>query len=521
MKVAANAQPTCVTTPPTPLRSPENNDPYAPPVDLTPGIVNRKTHPLHSDGDIKINRIIDWFMDSEGKPLMLTNMLDVETGGHPDHIHVRRWSHDTLQFLINGKPFLIDMKENRDPRQELWITANGGDDTIIIDDDLGIGVSIDSGDGDDYIQAGAGRTRLFGGKGDDFIRLGSGLGYAAGGDGDDTIIGGTGNNVIYGNNGNDRLYAGFGPSTKQNYLDGGNGNDELLAGSGHSVLHGGNGDDHLTGYDSTTFYTGKGHDHLWLNQRDDRIYAKATDHFARDRGSAFTEVKPSNAGSQGFTLSVPENTSTDEHIQQLEQGLADDFEFLRSSPAGQSLLKKMDELAVVNRGPVTITPAVLAENLYAFGSTELNELTDEQRQNSDESIAGFITKEGTPGAHADRATIDYGPVSILENIERNNTVVPVTALFHEMVHAYNGATGTRLRGHTQESPGENGLVENIELQAIGVPNDGNPFDFDNDPSTPPNTVNPAPFTENALNAEMGKPLRRKYDWPASPQGDGQ
>jgi dipeptidase D len=36
------------------------------------------------------------------------------------------------------------------------------------------------------------------------------------------------------------------------------------------------------------------------------------------------------------------------------------------------------------------------------------------------------------------------------------------------------------------------------------------FDFDNDPSTPPTSTNPAPFTENSLNHEMGTPLRQRY-----------
>jgi hypothetical protein len=38
--------------------------------------------------------------------------------------------------------------------------------------------------------------------------------------------------------------------------------------------------------------------------------------------------------------------------------------------------------------------------------------------------------------------------------------------------------------------------------------------------TPPTTINPLPFTENALNAEMGKPLRRAYTIETSEQGDG-
>ncbi|WP_373460780.1 M91 family zinc metallopeptidase [Pseudomonas sp. W3I7] len=37
-----------------------------------------------------------------------------------------------------------------------------------------------------------------------------------------------------------------------------------------------------------------------------------------------------------------------------------------------------------------------------------------------------------------------------------------------------------------------------------------PFDFDNDPSTPPTTINPEHFTENGMHREMGRPLRKSY-----------
>jgi hypothetical protein len=99
-------------------------------------------------------------------------------------------------------------------------------------------------------------------------------------------------------------------------------------------------------------------------------------------------------------------------------------------------------------------------------------------------------------------------------------MVPVTALFHEMAHAYNGATGTFLMDETREAPGEDGLVSNVERQAVGLPSDAEPFDFDNAPSTPPSTINPKPFTENTLNEEMGKPMRQSYLWTPSDQGRG-
>ena len=460
-----------------------------------------------------ISREISWNPSDPENPQILMNRLVVETGDGVDHIHLRTWPGDKLQFIINGRSYVLDAKAQQGPEQGLWIQTKGGNDTVTIDDDVEIRVDVDAGDGDDYVQAGGARSRLYGGRGNDVLRLGSGLGYAEGNDGDDTIIGGRGNAVMYGNKGKDRLYAGFGVATKQSYLDGGDGKDKLYAGSGHTVLHGGNDDDHLVGHDSTTFYTGKGRDHIWNNLSKDRIYADANDHFDRSQGSAFTEVKPSNAGKQGFTVQQADEDFT--------QRVADDFEFLRSSPAGQQALSQMDELAAVNGGKVTIKPVSFGANSYRFGSTERENLTPEAAKKIGEAAFGHI-QNGVAGFRADRATINFDAPSIRESADRTSTGVPVTGLFHEIAHAYNGATGTFLAGETTEypAPGKSGSADNSELQAVGLSNDAEPSDLDDNPSTPPSVINPYPFTENALNEEMGKPLRRSYLFKPSPQGKG-
>ncbi|KTC12723.1 type I secretion target [Pseudomonas marginalis ICMP 9505] len=283
--------------------------PYDPPSDLEPWGLSVRLHPLLEKSDVKISREIAWDTADPEKPKIVSNRLVVETGDNADHIHVRSWPGEKLQFIVNGKSYVVDAKAKDGTEQGLFINARGGNDTVIVDDDVKLALDVDGGDGDDHLQAGGGRSRLYGQSGNDLIRLGSGIGYAEGNDGDDTIINGKGNAVIYGNKGNDRLYAGFGAPTKQTYLDGGDGKDWLYAGSGHTVLHGGNDDDHLIGHDSTTFYTGEGNDHVMRNLRKDRIDAGANDHFDRTQGSAYTEVKPSNAGENGFTVAEKEGAS--------------------------------------------------------------------------------------------------------------------------------------------------------------------------------------------------------------------
>lgn len=83
-----------------------------------------------------------------------------------------------------------------------------------------------------------------------------------------------------------------------------------------------------------------------------------------------------------------------------------------------------------------------------------------------------------------------------------------------MGHAYNGATGTHLPGRTLEhSPSDpefSDRIPNSEFQVVGLPNSAQPYDFDNDPTTPPTITNPEHFTENDMLRELGLPERKSY-----------
>lgn len=488
---------------------PDKPSPYEPPSDLTPG-QNVRTHTLLEKDDVTFRREIVWDADDLETPKIVLNRIVVETGDGADQVHVRTWAGDKLQFTINGKSYLLDATQKEGPEQGLWIKTNGGNDSVIIDDDVKIRVDVDGGDGDDCMQAGGGRTRLYGEHGNDFLRLGSGLGYAEGNDGDDTMIGGTGNAVMYGNKGRDRMYGGLGSATKQSHLDGGDDEDQMYSGNGHTVMHGGNGDDLMVGHDRTTFYTGKGKDRIWNNRLKDRIYAGANDVFDRTQGSAFTEVKPTNAGQQGFRV---------EGAEDFQQHVADDFEFFRSSPLGQQALKQMDRLAESTGGQVTVSESSFGSE-YQYYSAQLDNSTPEDDQIGYSAQGYFLN--GVPGSPADLAWIDYNPAAIQESADRTFIITPAITLFHEIGHGYNGVTGTRLTGKTTErpEPGKSFSVENEERQVVGLPSDADPIDLDNDPSTPPDTINPKPFTENALHEEMGKSSRPGYAFRPSAQGAG-
>lgn len=494
--------------------------PYEPPKDLKPGALNVRTHSLLENNDVKFNREVVWdTSDPKKGPTIQSNRLVIETTNKADDVHVRKWPGDKLQITVNGRSHIFDAKGPGDTEQGLLIKVHGGNDKVIVDSDVTNRLDIEGGDGNDYLQAGGGRSRIYGGAGNDFILLGRGLGYAEGNNGNDIIKGGPGNAVMYGNDGDDRMYARPGPATKQTYMDGGNGNDVMFAGCGLTVMHGGNGDDQMVRADRTTFYTGKGNDRIWNNQPQDLIYAGANDHFQRSQGSTFVEVKPSDAGKTAYFLHGGKESSP-QQAEDFLQRTKDDLEFFNSSPLGQKALAEMDRLASADKSRINIVPSTTG-SFYDFGSTELDAMSDEEFENADQSKFGVII-DGKPGSRANRAQINYDRASITENVDGTNTGVPVTALFHEMAHAYNGATGTFLPGKTTEhpTPGESHDILNQEFQVVGIPNGAEAADLDGDPSTKPTNINPKPFTENDLNQEMGKPLRQFYKFSKSAQGDG-
>ncbi|AZE55533.1 Alkaline phosphatase [Pseudomonas synxantha] len=266
--------------------------PYDPPSDLTPGVPNTRTHVLLEKSDVTFHREITWSTSDPEKPKIVSNRLVVETGDDADQIHVRSWPGDKLQFTINGRSYVLDAQTPEGPAQGLMIKTNGGDDRVIVDDDVKHVLEVEGGDGNDFIQAGGGMSVLLGRGGNDALILGSNSGYAEGDDGDDLIIGGSGNTMMYGNRGDDRLYAGFGSARKSNFLDGGDDDDELYAGSGNNLLNGGNGNDQLTGHDRTSFYTGEGKDRLLNNKSKDSIYTRVDNRWALAQGSGFIEETP-------------------------------------------------------------------------------------------------------------------------------------------------------------------------------------------------------------------------------------
>ncbi|MHA4966326.1 M91 family zinc metallopeptidase [Pseudomonas extremorientalis] len=449
--------------------------------------VQAHRHPFLDDGNLKACGQSVWEHDLT---YSISNSLILETGDKADQIHISQHLPGKLDVKVNDRSYRFDSHDKNGEPLTFHLKTHGGNDNIRIDANVTQPITVDAGDGDDRVRAGGGYTRLFGGPGNDVLHLGSGLGYAEGGDGGDTIVGGSGDNVIYGNNGNDRLYAGAGPKSKTSYLDGGNGNDRLSAGNGHTVLHGGADDDRLIAHDRSTVYTGSGRDTVIANRPGDLIYAQSSDTIQRLNGSVLTTVTPDQAPLEGFVIK-----GSVDFIQRVE----DDLALLRSSPQGKQMLAEMNAIARRNGAPVTLVEDLLdTGSSYTYGSEELKTLMQYERPPAvgDDPKWGFMV-DGVPGSRADRAEITYNRSAL--DVLAGVTYSPITILYHEMVHAYNAGNGTALTGSTVETfKGEALDVPNSERQAVGLP------------TTPESSPNPKPFTENALNEEMGKPLRTQY-----------
>ncbi|GLH48652.1 hypothetical protein RS3R2_23370 [Pseudomonas lactis] len=471
-------------------------------------LIRRKTQMLVDDGNLKASEEAIEHHGDPKKPVLMGNILTLETSDKSDVIHISQDPNGSLRVKVNEQEYTFNgnnpspnssSSEGIQPQFSLHIKSGAGNDNITLAPDVTVDVKIEAGDGDDTVQTEGGNPDIYGGRGNDTIRLGKGGGYVEGNDGDDTIIGGSGHSVMYGNKGNDRLYAGPGPANKKSHLDGGEGDDLLYAGDGHTVINGGDGNDQIVAYANTTAYTGKGSDTVWGNLTKARIYAQSSDYLPGTEQSTITRTEPSEAGKKAFKIVGPD---------EFKQRVEDDLALLRASPVGRKMLEEMDKAAERNGAPVTIEEDKKGGSSYTFNSSELQKLSEQERKKipmGDPKRGGI--KDGEPGARADQGTINYAQNSILA-FENENITSPIVAFYHEMVHAWNGANGTFLPGTAGDpmSPGP----ANGEPQAVGLPTNAPPFDFDNDPTTPPTSTNPAPFTENALREEMGLPPRMQY-----------
>ncbi|NNA68750.1 M91 family zinc metallopeptidase [Pseudomonas gessardii] len=464
---------------------------------------------LADDGNVKILFKPIKERDPLSNTLNTRHQVQLSTTYRSDKVHISVDQNNKLVASVNGKDYKLPLSADN-KSHSLNIMTGGGNDHVSIDKRVNIELHIDGGDGNDVIHAEGNTTTVKGGKGDDQIILGRGNTAALGGDGDDIMIAGSGNAVMSGGKGNDRLYVGAGPDNRVLYLNGDQGNDLLHAGPGTVVLNGGRGNDILSGYNQTTFYSGDGKDTIHSYNKNDKIYAKPKDKINNPMAAKVTHLEYAESGKNGLKIE-----GTPEFIEQME----DIVDRLRGSPVGQEMLKKMDQFVDGTRAPITVTEGDFE---YEPHIDRIENLSVKELQNDPyPSEFGFI-RNNQPGSVSAHSRIGANPVFF----DKDFATPPEIAFQHELAHAYDGGTGTLIPGSgdvigTDGIPifqfGEPAQVENREYQAVGLPTAATHFDAENDPDNPMNSKNPAPLTENALRAEMGVPLRDRYDVDEAPR----
>lgn len=455
-----------------------------------------ETIAIKTTPEVQINREITY--DDQNN--VTSDQLVLETAAKNDNIKVSLNANGSVAFDVNGE--LNNLSAARG--QGVTIRTNGGDDTIFVDENVKLNITMAGGAGNDTLTGGGGNDIIEGGIGNDNIRGGGGNDYVYAGSGDDTITGGNGNDVLYGGEGADTITGNAGTD----YLEGGRGNDKLNGSSGNDILSGGLGDDAIeSGGGNDTVYSGQGKDAVTNRSGSDRAFVQtATDTTANGRGATTQVVNVDlngTPGSRGLRIE-----GSPDFVERMES----DIEMMRSSPTARNMLQRLDDAA-----------ARSAANPATPGG---NTVTIKELQNEQNGFAIPTLRPGDgPAKYNDRFLQTNGNAGVGTNadIRLNTSFVipefpaPIVVLYHEMAHAYNDTSGTMQAGKYQQTNGSDSTndrkdvgINNAERQAVGLPNDGVPHDWDNNPATPKTRDMPIGITENGLRRELGLPDRASY-----------
>jgi Ca2+-binding RTX toxin-like protein len=149
---------------------------------------------------------------------------------------------------VNGQTSYMTKQQLENTNFEL----HGGNDTLVVDENVTADITANGGSGDDVIAGRGGNDELKGGRGDDVLLGGHGDDKLKGGRGDDVLLGGRGNDDLEGGRGDDLLLGGRG----NDVLRGGRGDDALFGGRGHRAGDRGRGNDLLVGGQGFDFLLG-------------------------------------------------------------------------------------------------------------------------------------------------------------------------------------------------------------------------------------------------------------------------
>ena len=457
---------------------------------ITHDTVETRTHGvIHKGQDVTIDR---YTHEYSSKTNEITERLVFTIEG----------LHRTILVTSAGNELLIDINHLRfrvtpaSTRQIIEILTQNGNDSIYIAATVVQPFYISTGSGDDTVITSAGVAQVFTGPGNDRVITGDGRTYIETGNGDDVVnANGSGVMTVYTGKGNDFVRGGAGRC----YIETGEGDDIAIGGEQHNIISGGDGDDLLhAGQGTNVLYCGQGEDAvigLSLHDKAHSLQASVVisngalmPENARNDAASVLDRHIIKIDAQSLASSGLVIQGSEEFIERV----TDDLKLLLGSTHGQKLLAVLSKSIHDSKKPITIV--------------ELKRINNGMYDPPLLMMSPYI-ESGTAGWGAFGGTVYYNP-----SHQKDNSV-PLTTLYHELCHAYNYVTGTVFAGTGPDlqQPGmAPGQVDNSELQATGFPADAAPFDFDNDPLTPPTKTNPVAFTENGIREELGLPLRKSY-----------
>lgn len=384
------------------------------------------------------------------------NGVVVSTYGGNDEVKVEQLPDGRLKITVKGAwlPIYVDPSEG-----PVTIDAGSGNDIVIVSANVGRGVTLKGGSGNDYLEGGSGA---------------------------DVILGGDGYDVIYGLDGNDLIYAGGG----NDYVDAGAGNDRAYGGAGNDIVSAGRGDDWISGdAGNDVLIAAAGQDIVDdSGGRDkDLVYAKAGDDVRLNGGSSSVLVQP------GDHLGTSIRIEGDESF---KKRMESDLDTLRYIPVGQQALASID----ASGRTVTIMPSEAIPN----------NLDWTPQWKAVVPYNGWAKADGTNGDGADVVIgavptdrADYDPTGDAQDWRASP---PIFALFHEIAHAEDGVYGRVLpKTATSREYGQD--IPDSELSATGLPFQ----QYGDEVPDPNNRV----VTENALRRELGWVERPAYSDPAN------
>ena len=408
-------------------------------------------------------------------------------------ICITKADNDALLIDLNHERYRI---KPASPQQIIEIHTSHGNDTVYIADTIKNPFHIETGPGNDTVVTSSGHATVLTGTGDDMVMTREGTIYINTGDGNDIVnANGSGTTVAYTGKGTDFFRGGAGTS----FVDAGEDDDIAVGGQGHSILCGSDGDDLITaGAGSSVIYTGLGRDMLNEIKNKDKVFTESDPTYISE-GTIVprkaVENTPGRFGANTFKVTsepLSESGLVIYGSEEFTKRVQDDLKLLLSSGNGSQLLRELTKSIRKSRKAITIVELKHVENgLYIPGR-------------GDGRSRVHAGKHGLPDFGG---TVYYNPTYSMPGS------IPLIGLYHELCHAYNCVTGTQFPGTspdghlgTKQPP----LVNNAELQAVGLPCNIEPFDFDNDPATPARTTNPVPYSENGMREELGLPLRKTY-----------